>query len=477
MHRLLQPRQAFEPSCLSGGTWYSCGAGSRFVGCCTSDPCNSRGCSDGNLRAASFNASAYSDFPDAECDSGRFWTCASTDPPFLGCCKVDACQAEGNAGCPDEDLTAAHLPNNDALASAYSPTGGPSSTATATASATGSSESSDGSSASTAGIVGGVIGAVVVLLFVIGALLWRRRSKKKKAAAAAAAASLNGDEGRTVSELAGAGVGQGKGSPLAGQHPPRYSSLTNAGSPGQTYAMELDGYPRAKSPLDQQQTPSELGAGETHAELPGSEAATVHEMEGSSPGTTVFDTGAAASAKSSPNSSSGKKTAAAHSRGSSWSSFNERRAARRASAGGNDGGGGGGGGGGTGPRGLAIVGLHPHSQVNGNGRTSPARSSPRSPSFPGGGGGGGAEEYAGSESGVSSLPSTPRSAYGYGPGAGTAGGYSDVSRLSPTYPPPIREDDVERGEEGGGRYRDHEDDDDDDDDLHDGYGYGNGRRR
>ncbi|KAL1615901.1 hypothetical protein SLS54_008735 [Diplodia seriata] len=463
MHRLLQPRQAFEPSCLSGGTWYSCGAGSRFVGCCTSDPCNSRGCSDGNLRAASFNASAYSDFPDAECDSGRFWTCASTDPPFLGCCKVDACQAEGNAGCPDQDLTAAHLPNNDALASAYSPTGGPSSTATATASATGGSSSSDGSSTSTAGIVGGVIGAVVVLLFVIGALLWRRRSKKKKAAAAAAAASLNGDEGRTVSELAGVDVRQGKGSPLAGQHPPRYSSLTNpGGSPGQTYAMELDGYPRAKSPLDQ--TPSELGAGETlHAELPGSEGTTVHEMEGSSPGTTVF--AATASAKSSPNSGSNKK--AAHSRGSSWSSFNERRAARRAS--GNDGGGGGLGGGGAGPRGLAIVGLHPHSQVNGNGRTSP-----RSPSFPGGGGGGGGAEDAGSESGVSSLPSTPRSAYGYGPGAGTTGGYSDVSRLSPTYPPPIRED-VERGEEGG-RYRDHEDDeDDDDDDLHDGYG--SGRRR
>ncbi|KKY23497.1 hypothetical protein UCDDS831_g02917 [Diplodia seriata] len=298
MHRLLQPRQAFEPSCLSGGTWYS------------------RGCSDGNLRAASFNASAYSDFPDAECDSGRFWTCASTDPPFLGCCKVDACQAEGNAGCPDQDLTAAHLPNNDALASAYSPTGGPSSTATATASATGGSSSSDGGSTSTAGIVGGVIGAVVVLLFVIGALLWRRRSKKKKAAAAAAAASLNGDEGRTVSELAGADVRQGKGSPLAGQHPPRYSSLTNPGSsPGQTYAMELDGYPRAKSPLDQ--TPSELGAGETlHAELPGSEGTTVHEMEGSSPGTTTV--AATASAKSSPNSGSKK---AAHSRGSSWSQW------------------------------------------------------------------------------------------------------------------------------------------------------------
>ncbi|OJD30629.1 uncharacterized protein BKCO1_5800033 [Diplodia corticola] len=468
----LRPRQAFEPSCLSGGIWYSCGAGSRFVGCCTSDPCNSRGCSDGNLRPASFNASAYSDFPDAECDSGRFWTCATTDPPFLGCCKVNACQAEGNAGCPDEDLTAAHLPDNDALASAYSPTGGPSSTATATASASATAAPDDSGSTPTAGIVGGVIGAVVVLLVVvIGALLRRRRSKKNKEAASAAAA-MDGDHGRSVSELAGGDVGShGKGSPGTA-HPPRYSSLGHH----QQYAMELDGFPR-KSPHDQR-TPSELGAGETapHAELPGDDASTVmmHELEGSSPAMTGT-TAASTTPKSTTTSGSGsgkKGGAAAHSRGSSWSSFNERRAARRAS-----GGSGGGGSTGTGPRGLAIVGLHPHSHVrggsNGSNDGGGGRASPRSPSFAGGGGGGAADD-GGSESGVSSLPSTPRSGYtnAYGPGAGTSGAYSDVSRLSPTYPPPIRE---EGGGGAGGRYRDDDDDEDDDeDDLHEGYG--NGRR-
>lgn len=423
----LQSRQIFQPSCPSGGTWYSCGGGSRFVGCCTRDPCNSVGCADGNLRPASFNTDYYGNFSDAICPSNsQFFTCTATDPPFLGCCKQNACRADGNAGCPQADLTAAQLPDNAAQASAYSPTGGPSSTSSSSATASPSSSSN-----STAGIVGGVIGGVVVLLIVIGALLWRRRQQRKKKAAAADNTAVNEADGRPISEMGGAGVMGGSGKP------PRYSSLTNPGSPN-PYAMELDGFPR-KAPHEQQ-TPSELASGDDHqlhAELPGDDAVVMHELEGSSPGTTFTGTPATVSSGS----PSSKK--ASHSRGSSWSSFVERRAARRAS---------GGGGGNTGPTGLAIQGLHPYSQVGvrGNNGGSP-RSSPRSPSFPHREGGG---DDAGSESGVSSLPSTPRSAYGYGPGAGTMGGYSDVSRLSPTYPPPIREEE---------RYRDRDDDGDSDD--------------
>ncbi|KAF9629449.1 hypothetical protein BFW01_g10652 [Lasiodiplodia theobromae] len=429
----LQSRQIFQPSCPSGGTWYSCGGGSKFVGCCTRDPCNSVGCADGNLRAASFNTDYYGNFSDAVCPSNsQFYTCTATDPPFLGCCKQNACRADGNAGCPQADLTAASLPDNAAQASAYSPTGGPSSTSSAT------SAPSSSSSSSTAGIVGGVIGAVAVLLIVIGALLWRRRQqRKKKAAAAGGTNTINEADGRPISEMGGVGVmGSGSGKP------PRYSSLTNPGSPN-PYAMELDGFPR-KAPHEQQ-TPSELASGDDHqlhAELPGDEsggAVVLHELEGSSPGTTFTGGTPATVSTGSPSS---KK--ASHSRGSSWSSFVERRAARRAS-------GGGGGGNTTGPTGLAIQGLHPYSQVgrgNNNNNGGSPRSSPRSPSFPHREGG----DDAGSESGVSSLPSTPRSAYGYGPGAGTMGGYSDVSRLSPTYPPPIREEE---------RYRDRDDDDGD----------------
>lgn len=166
-----------------------------------------------------------------------------------------------------------------------------------------------------------------------------------------------------------------------------------------------DGYPRKPAP----NTPSELGAGSPTVELPGDDA--VHELEGS----TI--------AGSTPRSQGTHATT--HSRGSSWSSAtttttNEKKERRLT------------------PRGLAISGLHPH------GRLSP-RTSPRSPNFPPQGRGPGEEqdgESERSEGGVSSLPSTPRSAYGRGEGTG----YSEVSRLSPMFPPRIEE------EEGGGAW-------------------------
>ncbi|KAH7063545.1 hypothetical protein B0J12DRAFT_172340 [Macrophomina phaseolina] len=176
---LLQTRQDFQPSCPNGGTWYSCGAGVQFVGCCTADPCNENGCSAGNLRAASFNASYYGSFPDLECDSGQFYTCTTTDPPFVGCCRENACRAAGSKGCPQVSLTGAHLPDNAAKASPWGPTGGtPSSTASA--SATTSAAADSDSSTSTAAIAGGAVGATVVLFFVVGALIWQRRRRVAK---------------------------------------------------------------------------------------------------------------------------------------------------------------------------------------------------------------------------------------------------------------------------------------------------------
>ncbi|MCJ1239828.1 hypothetical protein MMC14_007826 [Varicellaria rhodocarpa] len=110
-------RQDFSPSCPSGGTWYACGTGSTFLGCCNSEPCVN-GCPAGNLEPASFNSSWYGNFSDQQCPTGSQWyTCEFTKPPFMGCCKSSPC----TDGCPTGDLTAAFLDSNPELAGQFSP--------------------------------------------------------------------------------------------------------------------------------------------------------------------------------------------------------------------------------------------------------------------------------------------------------------------------------------------------------------------
>lgn len=77
----------FAPSCHSDGTWYACGTGFQFVGCCNTgknhhtpsasilltifvDPCNDIGCPTGDLMPASFNPAAYGHFSDQQCSAG-----------------------------------------------------------------------------------------------------------------------------------------------------------------------------------------------------------------------------------------------------------------------------------------------------------------------------------------------------------------------------------------------------------------------
>ncbi|KAF1999701.1 hypothetical protein P154DRAFT_576620 [Amniculicola lignicola CBS 123094] len=120
-------RLAFSPTCPSGGTWYSCASGSHFVGCCVIDPC-SNGCSQGNIRTVSFDGAYYGTFPDASCGSGSdFYTCASEGKTFWGCCKSNPCSQ--GLQCPNGDLVPAFIDRPEQL-SAYSPTGGISSTST-----------------------------------------------------------------------------------------------------------------------------------------------------------------------------------------------------------------------------------------------------------------------------------------------------------------------------------------------------------
>lgn len=216
------PRQNFNPSCPSGGTWYACESGSSFVGCCNSEPC-SNGCSDGDLAPASFDPTYFGKFPDQQCSTGsRWYTCAATSPPFLGCCKSNPC----TSGCPVGDVTAGFLSSNPKLAAAFLPSSaaassssstGPSSATSAssnkpTSSSTNTSTTSGSSSASptrsaassaaaastspanaaqpvvtshnipTGAIAGGAVGGVAVLALLIGVILFycRRRTRSSR---------------------------------------------------------------------------------------------------------------------------------------------------------------------------------------------------------------------------------------------------------------------------------------------------------
>lgn len=184
----LTRRQAFQPSCPLGGQWHVCDAGSKFVGCCDGEnPCSSSGCKQGNLRPASFNPAYYGMFPDLECNSGSWYTCTGTNPPFMGCCKSNPC----SRGCPTADLAAGWLGNNVGIACQFYAQGcsSPSSTGTAsTSSNTSSSASSattpqatDSGRSSTGPIVGGAFGGVAAIVIVAILLFYcyRRRKSRK----------------------------------------------------------------------------------------------------------------------------------------------------------------------------------------------------------------------------------------------------------------------------------------------------------
>jgi hypothetical protein len=144
-----------NPSCPSGGQFYACnGTITSFAGCCTSDACNNaivnvgganansdgktitaaelaavnqEACPAANMKSMSFNASTYGQFPDQQCSDGtsKFYTCAETSPPFMGCCKSDPCHT--GSGCPAGDLVGVLLaPGSDGqtfLKAVYAPAG------------------------------------------------------------------------------------------------------------------------------------------------------------------------------------------------------------------------------------------------------------------------------------------------------------------------------------------------------------------
>ncbi|CZT20509.1 uncharacterized protein RCC_06369 [Ramularia collo-cygni] len=174
-------------SCTLGGKFYACASGSRFVGCCTTNPCGTTSCSAGHLVATSFDPAAYDVFVDQQCSGGLFFTCSNISPPFWGCCKNNPCV---NGQCSATDLAAAFLSSNPTDAApflALNDTVGLSTTPTASHSP--SALSTQDSPVSTASkspshvgaIVGGAIAGFAVLAALTISLLWllhRRRDVK-----------------------------------------------------------------------------------------------------------------------------------------------------------------------------------------------------------------------------------------------------------------------------------------------------------
>lgn len=183
---LLRERQNSIFSCPSGGNWYACGY-DKFVGCCEDavqgSPCG-LGCFDGNVRPASFVPFYWSKFSDMLCANGRAYQCTGTNPPFVGCCRLDPCS--GGRGCPVGDVTAGRLPSNTTY---YLPMVISTSTSTSTGTSTISTDLDSSASATmdpsehhtpVAAIAGGAAGGALGLALIVGLIIWRVKARKSK---------------------------------------------------------------------------------------------------------------------------------------------------------------------------------------------------------------------------------------------------------------------------------------------------------
>lgn len=99
--------------CPKGGDFWICAnKPARFIGCCTSNPCETDYgvCPDDDLEPVTFDKDAYAEIPGQACVSDNYlvqwYICAGTTPPFIGCCTVDPCK---KGSCPDASLKAARL--------------------------------------------------------------------------------------------------------------------------------------------------------------------------------------------------------------------------------------------------------------------------------------------------------------------------------------------------------------------------------
>lgn len=183
-------RQKFDLFCPSDGTFFACASGTRFVGCCTVDPC-SVPCPSENLKPVSFNIDAFDKLPDQQCPSSSQWfKCRDTNPSFIGCCASNPCV---NNGCPDGELVAGFLDSNSVAAAPFLSAGGSSTSTTLStakptptppdtlvhSSPSPSSTSQPSHQSNPSAIAGGVVGGLaVVAILIFIAVFFKFRPKK-----------------------------------------------------------------------------------------------------------------------------------------------------------------------------------------------------------------------------------------------------------------------------------------------------------
>ncbi|PHH59623.1 hypothetical protein CDD81_2808 [Ophiocordyceps australis] len=192
------PGKRIGAACPPNSDFYICAdRPSRFLGCCGIDPCR---LADGNcpaerLAMATFNASAYHLIPAQACidPASKWYTCAYTTPPFMGCCVENAC----GKGCAVEMLRAASLSTRAEAAGIFTlgwggepstptlrpsaPTLRPSAQATPINNGT-SNQDEDGRIRH--GVVAGIVtGSVIggIALFAVLLFWWRRRVAREQA--------------------------------------------------------------------------------------------------------------------------------------------------------------------------------------------------------------------------------------------------------------------------------------------------------
>lgn len=171
------PMSDFGLSCPYGGTFYICkDAESKFLGCCTEDPCvdGTGYCPQSALRYSSYSQDSYRSIPPENCvaphNESTWYTCSSAVPPFMGCCASNPCT---NDGCPVEDLLAARVDDDPTNAAPF---------LTSTSTSDASSGGSGSGGLSTGAIVGIAIGSALAVLIVVGILffIYKRREKRRR---------------------------------------------------------------------------------------------------------------------------------------------------------------------------------------------------------------------------------------------------------------------------------------------------------
>ncbi|KJZ77814.1 hypothetical protein HIM_02991 [Hirsutella minnesotensis 3608] len=205
-----KPEERFGIKCPAKSNFYVCSSSkSQFIGCCSINPCDrpDGDCPQDKLEATSFYKSAYNLIPPQDCvgesralSDALWYTCAATDPPFMGCCTENPCKS--SAGCPKNSVRAASLSTTRDYAapflglpieSAPKPSASSASSSTSSATATfvhvhttlqagaTSTGKPTGSSGLSSGSVAGIsIGATAAAVMIFSALFFwlKRRSSQ-----------------------------------------------------------------------------------------------------------------------------------------------------------------------------------------------------------------------------------------------------------------------------------------------------------